>query len=129
MQQDVLADALSAIDNARRIDNTKVEISPASDLIKSVLRLLQQQGYVGMFEHEEDDRGGRFKVEIKDTINKCSPIKPRFSVGNDEFQKYEKRYLPARGFGDLIVTTPDGIKTHTQAREDGTGGRLLGYVY
>jgi len=129
MQQDVLADALSAIDNARRIDNTTVEIEPASDLIKSVLRLLQQEGYIGMFEHEEDTRGGQFKVEIKDTINKCSPIKPRFAVGNDEFQKYEKRYLPARGFGQLIVTTPDGIKTHTDARDQGIGGRLLGYVY
>lgn len=129
MQQDVLADAFSAIKNAREIGQREVTIEPASDLIKSVLKILQQEGYIGLFEEIEDGRGGKFKVEIETTLNDCNAIKPRVSVGNDEFQGYEKRYLPARGFGHLLVTTPDGVMTHQDAREEGIGGKLLGYVY
>ncbi len=129
MKQDILADTFAAIDNAREVGNKEVEIEPASELVKNVLIVLQEKGYIGLFEHVEDQTGGKFKVEIGKNMNKASVIKPRFSVSNDEYQKYEKRYLPARGFGDLIITTPQGVMSHKEAREQGIGGKLLGYVY
>lgn len=129
MKQDILADMFSAIDNARKVGKAEVVIEPASELIKNVLIVLQQKGYIGLFEHIENQRGGKFKVKIGNAINKASVIKPRFSISKDDYQKYEKRYLPARGFGDLIVTTPQGVMSHQEAREEGIGGRLLGYVY
>lgn len=129
MQQDILADALSAINNARDIDQDTVTVEPATDLIKNVLMIMQEEGYIGLFEEIDNGRGGQFRVEMKETLNDCSAIKPRFSFTNDEIQKYEKRFLPARGFGRLIVSTPEGVMTHETAREEGIGGKLLGYVY
>ena len=67
--------------------------------------------------------------ELKGNINKCGVIKPRHAVKKDEFEKFEKRYLPAKNFGILIVTTPKGIMTHYEAKELGIGGRLLAYMY
>lgn len=129
MQQDTLSDALSAINNAAIQNQEKATIEPATKLTKQVLIQLQQLGYIGVFELIEDGKGGKFKVEVKDAINECKPVKPNFSVQKDEYIKWEKRYLPARDFGHLIVTTSHGIKTHEQAREEGVGGKLLGYVY
>ncbi len=129
MRQDILADTFAAIDNAREVGKKEVVIKPASELVKNVLIVLQQKGYIGLFEHVEDRRGGKFKVEIGNMMNKASVIKPRFSVNKNDFQKYEKRFLPARGFGDLIVTTPKGVMSHKEAMEEGVGGKLLGYVY
>lgn len=129
MRQDILADTFAAIDNAREVGKQEVVIEPASELVKNVLIVLQQKGYIGLFEHIENQRGGKFKVEVGNSINKASVIKPRFSVSKEGYQKYEKRYLPARGFGDLIVTTPKGVMSHQDAREKGVGGKLLGYVY
>jgi small subunit ribosomal protein S8 len=129
MQQDTLADAFSAMKNARDIGKTEVTIEPASNLIKELLTLLQQESYIGVFEHIDDGKSGKFKVQIQKTLNECNAIKPRFSVSKDGYQKYEKRYLPARGFGKLIVSTPQGIMTHDQARDEGIGGKLLAYVY
>ena len=129
MRQDILADTFSALDNARQVGKPEVVIEPASELVKNVLIILQQKGYIGLFEHIENQRGGKFKVEVGNAINKASVIKPRFSVSKDDYQKYEKRYLPARGFGDLIVTTPQGVMSHQEANEKGIGGKLLGYVY
>ncbi|MDY6771511.1 MAG: 30S ribosomal protein S8 [Candidatus Nanohaloarchaea archaeon] len=129
MQQDVLADALSTIRNGREVGKQEVTVEPASDLIKNVLKILQQEGYIGLFEQIEDGRAGKFKVELKKTLNDCNAIKPRFSVSKDGYQKYEKRYLPARGFGNLLVSTPQGVMTHEEAQEEGHGGKLLAYVY
>ncbi|MEM4675173.1 MAG: 30S ribosomal protein S8, partial [Nitrososphaerota archaeon] len=56
-------------------------------------------------------------------------LKPHFSVRKNEFEKWEKQYLPGKDIGILIVTTPKGVMSHTEAKSLGTGGRLLGYVY
>ncbi|MGD0511047.1 MAG: 30S ribosomal protein S8, partial [Candidatus Micrarchaeaceae archaeon] len=39
------------------------------------------------------------------------------------------RYIPSKDFGILILTTPKGIMTNKEARENKIGGRLLAYVY
>jgi len=38
-------------------------------------------------------------------------------------------YLPSRNFGALILSTPEGVMTHREAKKRGTGGILLTYVY
>ncbi|MFB6158221.1 MAG: 30S ribosomal protein S8 [Candidatus Nanohalobium sp.] len=129
MKHDTLSDALSAINNAARNNKDYAVVSPTSSLLKNVLIELQQNGYIGVFELVEDGKGGKFKIEVTDDINECRPVKPNFSVQNDEFDKWAKRYLPAQGFGDLLVTTSHGVMTHEEAREENLGGKLLGYVY
>ena len=129
MKHDTLSDALSAINNAARDDKEYASVAPTSNLLKNVLVELQQKGYIGVFELVEDGQGGKFKIEVTDEVNECRPVKPNFSVQNDEFDKWAKRYLPAQGFGDLIVTTSHGVMSHEEAREQNLGGKLLGYVY
>ncbi|MFB6182850.1 MAG: 30S ribosomal protein S8 [Candidatus Nanohaloarchaea archaeon] len=129
MQQDTFSDALSSINNAARTGNRYAEIQPTSNLIKNVLLKLQDLGYIGVFELVEQPEGGKFRVEVKPQINECQSIKPRFSVQKDEYEKWAKRYLPARGFGNILVTTSHGVMTHEEAAEKGIGGKLLGYVY
>lgn len=129
MQQDTFSDAMSSINNAVRAENEYATVEPTSNLVKNLLLKLQDLGYIGVFEYVEDGRGGKFKVEVKTSINQCESIKPRFSVQNEEYEKWAKRYLPAQGFGELLVTTSHGIMTHYEAREEGIGGKLLGYVY
>lgn len=124
MRHDILADCFSAIKNAGAVGKNEC-LSPVSSLIKNVLEVMKTNGYIQGYVQE----GRRFRITLNHRINDCSVIKPRFSFGNDEFDKWEKRYLPASGFGILIVTTPKGLMTHKQAKKDGLGGKLLGYVY
>ncbi len=126
---DPLADALSVIKNAEDIGKPECTIRPASKLIGSVLKVMKDAGYIGEFELIDDGKSGMFKVELEGKINRCGVIRPRHAVKNVEFEKWEKRFLPARGFGSIILTTPQGVMTHYEARESGTGGELLAYVY
>ncbi len=90
---------------------------------------MQEKGYVGAFEFIDDGRAGQFKVQLLGRINRCGVIKPRFPVKVSRLEGWEKRFLPGRGFGILIITTPDGVLAHSDARKLMSGGRLLAYVY
>lgn len=129
MLNDPLAAALTKIYNAERVGKREVMIKPASKLIKQILVLMNDHNYLGKFEGIEDRKGGLLKVNLLGNINKCGVIKPRFSTRKREFEKWEKRYLPAKDFGLLLVSTPQGIMTHNQAKEKNIGGKLLAYCY
>ena len=62
-------------------------------------------------------------------INASGTIKPRSSVKANQFEKWERRFLPAAGIGFLILSTPKGIITHKEAIKEKIGGKLLAYVY
>ena len=126
---DPLADALSVIKNAEDTGKQECTIKPASKLIGSVLKVMKDKGYIGEFDLIDDGKSGLFKVQLKGKINKCGVIRPRHAVRNIEFEKWEKRFLPARGFGSIILTNPEGVMTHDEARDSGLGGELLAYVY
>jgi small subunit ribosomal protein S8 len=128
MLQDSLADALAVIKNAEKVGKGEC-VTRASKEIKEVLKLLQESGYIGTFEFVDDGKSGKFKIELKGKIINTNVIKPKYSTGVDEFEKWEKRFLPAREFGLLILTTPKGIMNHKKAKELHVGGKLLAFVY
>ncbi|MFQ5815123.1 MAG: 30S ribosomal protein S8 [Candidatus Hydrothermarchaeaceae archaeon] len=129
MLTDPLADTLSNVKNNERGGSLECLTKPASKLITRVLKVFQEHGYIGDFEFIDDGRSGKLKIKLLGNINECGVIKPRYAVGKAEFEKFEKRFLPASGFGVMIVSTPLGVISHREAKEKGTGGRLLAYVY
>jgi small subunit ribosomal protein S8 len=124
-----IADGMSALKNAGDTGKSEVTIEPASKLLGAMLRIMQDAGYIAGFEFIEDGRGGQLKVHLTGKINKCGAICPRFSVQLDEMEFWEKQYLPGKNFGLMILSTSHGVMSHVQARQDGIGGELLGYVY
>ncbi|MEM4702803.1 MAG: 30S ribosomal protein S8, partial [Archaeoglobaceae archaeon] len=68
-------------------------------------------------------------VELTGNINNCGPIRPRFSSKVTEYEFYERRFLPARDFGILIVSTTKGVMSQKEAKELRLGGVLLAFVY
>lgn len=129
MMNDPLAAALTKMINAERVGRKEVVIKPASKMIKTVLTLMNEHNFVGSYEEVEDGKGGFLKVNLLGNINKCGVIKPRFSTKQNGFEKWEKRYLPAKDFGIIVVSTPKGLMTHSKAKETRTGGRLIAYCY
>jgi len=129
MLNDPLANALSLIKNAENKGKGTCTIQPSSKLIGRVLNLLKEKGYIGEFEYIQDGRAGIFQVKLKGNINNCGVIKPRYPIKRNDLEKWESRYLPARDFGILILTTTQGIVSHNEAKKSGIGGKVLAYVY
>ena len=125
---DPISNSMSKIDNAIKALNKEVVLKKNKLLLK-VLDLLKDNGYVGSYEIIEDGRQGLVKVNLLGTINKCLAIKPRYPVKVEELEGYERRFLPAKDFGVLIISTNKGLLTQKQAKEQNVGGTLVAYCY
>ncbi len=129
MLNDTLANTMSALLQDEKLGKIETTVRPASTIIKRVLDVFRENGYVQSYEVIEDGRGNVIKIKLAGTINKCGVIKPRFSVKVGDYERFEKRYLLARNMGILVVSTPSGIMTHEEARKKKSGGKLLAYCY
>ena len=129
MLNDTLANVMSLILNNELIGKSDCVIKPVSKVVKESLKVMKENGYLGDFKEVEDSRGNYIKLSLIGSINKCGVIKPRYSIKNKDFEKFEKRYLPAKDVGILLVSTPMGIMTHHNAKSKKTGARLLVYCY
>jgi small subunit ribosomal protein S8 len=126
---DTLATAMSNIMNAENIAKDSCLVTPISKMLTKMLDIMQLKGYIAGYEVADKGRGGVYKIKLNGSINKCGVIKPRFSVSKAEFEKFEKRYLPAKDFGFIVISTTKGLITLEEAREKGLGGRLIAFVY
>lgn len=126
---DPLANTLSKIHNAEKIGKSECVIRQSSSLIKRVLTILNEEGYIGAFEVKKDSRGDLLVISLIGKVNKCGAVKPRHAMTMNLYEKFEKRYLPAKNFGVLLVSTSQGLMTHVQSKEKKLGGKLIAYCY
>ena len=126
---DTLTNGLITIINNEMRNKRECVISPASKLLGRVLRIMQLNGYIGEFEFIDDGRSGKFKIQLLGRINKGGAVKPRFAVKVDGFENWEKKFLPSRDVGIMVVSTSQGVIAHKEAEEKNLGGRLLAFVY
>ena len=126
---DPLANVLSHIMNADHQGKRELVTRNNSKVIRKVLDIMNEQGFIGSYEVLEDNRGGALKINLIGKINKVGVIKPQHQIGKDDFEAFEKRFLPAKDFGFILVSTNQGIIRHTQAKEQAIGGKLIAYCY
>ncbi len=128
MAIDRLADALNTIKTHEMVGQRDCAV-PASRLIGEILNLLKSSGYITDYKLTDNGRGGRFNVSLAGKINNCGVITPRFPVKRVDWAVVEQQYIPGVGIGLLIVSTPQGIMTNSEADKRHIGGRLLAYIY
>jgi len=126
---DPLASALSLIFNAEKVGKKECIVKPSSKVIKLVFDIMKENQYLGEYREVTDKRGNYLLVNLIGKVNRCGVIKPRFPVTVGEYEKFEKRFLPAKDFGILIVSTSKGIMIHNKSKEKNLGGKLLAYCY
>ena len=126
MSQDIVADALNMIRNAKKARKEIVKINHISNLFIEILKIMKQEGAIKKYKINSKEK----YVEITiGKLSECKAIKPRFSVDKTQIEKYRRRYLPARNVGTMIISTNKGLVTHEEAQEEKTGGCLIAYFY
>ncbi|MBI2545572.1 30S ribosomal protein S8 [Candidatus Woesearchaeota archaeon] len=129
MMNDLVSAGLSKLLNAEQRGSKECTVRPASKLLVGILKLLHSHHYIGDVELITNRKGGYLKINLLGKLNKCGSIKPRYAVKKDDFEKFEKRYLLAKDFGILVVSTQQGLMTQYDAKKKHVGGRLVAYVY
>ncbi|RLG15639.1 MAG: 30S ribosomal protein S8 [Candidatus Nanohalarchaeota archaeon] len=128
MMHNPLSDALSIIKNAEKAGNQECTVKHVSNLLKDTLKIMNKHGYIGNYKEIEDNKGNQIKIKLIGKINDCKTILPRQPIKKHEYEKWEKRTLPAAGVGTLIISTSEGTKSHRDTR-DRIGGFLIAYIY
>lgn len=126
MSQDIVADGLNNLRNAKKARKDTVKINRISNLLIEVLKIMKQQGAI--LRYKIDAKEKSLTVTIGELFE-CKAIKPRFSVSKDQIEKYRRRYLPARNIGTMILSTNKGLMTHEEAQQENIGGSLIAYFY
>jgi len=129
MLNDPLANALSVILNAEKVGKKECIIKPASKVIEKIFEIMKDNLYIGDFKKTDTRQGTYITLSLISKINKCGVIKPQYFVKNNNYEKFEKRYLPAKGFGIIIVSTSKGIMTQEEAKKQKIGGKLFAYIF
>ena len=101
----ILANLFTTLYNTEDRKKADCIILPTSKLATKVLTVLKNQGYIGEFEYVDDNRGGKFKIQLLAKITKCGVITPRFKVKKDEYNTWEQQFLPSYN-SCLLYTSP-----------------------
>ncbi len=125
MSQDIVADGLNQIMNAKRVEKREIVINKYSKVLINLFEMMKSKGHID-FEVNEEEKSVRVKF-VK--LNECRAIKPRYTVGVDGIEKYLRRFLPSRNFGTLVISTSKGLKSHIEALKENIGGSLIAYFY
>jgi small subunit ribosomal protein S8 len=125
---DRLSEAINTIKTNEHIGRQSCVLR-STKLIRAIMDIMQRNSYINGYEEFDDRYMKMMKVSLSNKINEIGVIKPRLAVTKDEIQQYESRFIPSRDFGILIVSTSHGLLTNKEAKEKGTGGRLIAYVY
>lgn len=122
---DIINDFFSHATNCINIGKKEIEFNYYNKLLIDMLEKLKEYKYVESYEIKDK----KIIVKFSETFNFSKVIKPRFPISYRELEKYEKRYLPARGFGILLVSTNKGMKTNEECKKEKIGGVLVAVVY
>ncbi|MBU4070274.1 MAG: 30S ribosomal protein S8 [Nanoarchaeota archaeon] len=126
MSQDIIADALNMIKNAKKARKTNVKIKKISNVLIEILKIMKQEGAIKKYKINSTEKS--IEITIGE-LSECNAIKPRFSVNVKQIEKYRRRYLPSRQLGIVIISTNKGLITHKEAQEEKIGGCLVAYFY
>ncbi len=125
---DRLADSINIIKVHELIGREECTVH-STKLTKAVFAVMQKEGYIRGYKEFAVRHAKMLHVSLAKKINDIGVIKPRFSIGSSDIQKYESRYIPSKDFGMLVISTSQGVLTSREVKERRIGGKLLAYVY
>jgi small subunit ribosomal protein S8 len=128
---DPISDLFARIKNGQQA-RLQVISAPASKFVENVLGVLQREGFIRTY-NRKDIGNGKADVQVELKYDSGTPViknmervsKPSRRVYT-RIGKLEKFY---NGLGIFILSTPKGVLSDREAREQNVGGEVLGKVF
>ena len=128
---DPLADMLTRIRNGQRARKTKIT-SPASKLRAGVLDVLKREGFIRNFSQSEV-RSGIMEIEIELKYHEGDPVIREINristPGRRVYSGIKDLPRVYDGLGISILSTPRGVLSDSEARDQNVGGEILCQVF
>jgi small subunit ribosomal protein S8 len=124
---DPIADMLTRIRNAIRINKTEVNIK-ASNICEGIASVLKQEGYIEDFSRIDDGKQGILRVTLKYDQNGqavISEIARTSKPGRRVYLSVDQLPHVLGGMGIAIVSTSKGVMSDRNCRKDNVSGEIL----
>ncbi|AKM17506.1 30S ribosomal protein S8 [Geobacillus sp. FSL K6-0789] len=128
---DPIADMLTRIRNANMVRHEKLEV-PASKIKREIAEILKREGFIRDYEYIEDNKQGILRIFLKYGPNNERVITGLKRISKPGLRVYVKAHEVPRvlnGLGIAILSTSQGVLTDKEARQKGTGGEVIAYVW
>ena len=128
---DPISDLFARIKNGQQA-RLQVISAPASKYVENVLGVLQREGYIRAFNRKDIGKGkADVNIELKydggagviKALDRVSTPGKRIYTGINKLGKFYN------GRGVFILSTPKGVLSDREAREQNVGGEVLGKVF
>ena len=127
---DPLGDMLTRIRNGQQAKKDSI-LTPASKLRARVLDVLQREGYIRGYSKADGGTAEALRIDLKyfegrpaiQHVSRVSRPGRRVYSGANELPRVRN------GLGITIVSTPKGVLSDAEAREQNVGGEVLCQVF
>ena len=132
LMNDPIADMLTRIRNALIARHDTVTL-PASNMKKSIAKILLDEGYIKSVDYIDDGLQGQIKIVLKYVNGKQTPVinglKRISKPGLRVYARCEELPKVLGGLGIAIISTSKGLMTDKEARKNAIGGEVLAYIW
>lgn len=128
---DPIADMITRIRNAHNAGHPTVEM-PASKIKVEIAKVLKEEGYIEDYDVIKAPSFNNVRIKMKYGPGKrktIAGIKRISKPGLRVYAKNEEIRPVLGGLGIAILSTSQGVMTDREAREKGTGGEIICYVW
>lgn len=127
MMTDPIADMLTRIRNAVRVEHPHVEM-PSSKVKQGVADVLKREGYIWDWEEVEAEPANQIRLELKYGPNGervIQTIKRVSKPGRRIYTKSRDLRPVLDGLGISVISTSQGVISDREARQKNVGGEIL----
>ena len=131
MMTDTIADMLTRIRNAVRVEKPLVEM-PTSKIRKGIAQVLKDEGYIWDFEEIDTVPARTLQIQLKYGPNGerlITKIDRVSKPGCRRYQGYKGLKPVLGGMGIQILSTPRGILSDRRAKAEKVGGEVLAVIH
>ena len=127
---DPLGDMLTRIRNGQSARKDSI-LTPASKLRANVLDVLQREGYIRGYSEEElaGQRGLRIELKYFEGQPAIQHLARVSKPGRRVYSGATELPRIRNGLGTVIVSTPRGVLSDAEARDQNVGGEVLAEVF
>ena len=127
---DPIGDLITRIRNAQMRGRSKLT-TPASTLRNRVLQVLKDEGYIRDFRDVENEGHKEIEIELKyfEGAPAIHEIQRVSKPGRRVYSSVKDLRLVRNGLGISIVSTPKGVMSDADARDQNLGGEVLCTIF
>lgn len=104
---------------------------PYSTLTENVVKVLAHRGYIGevAIVHKEGKKELTVSLRYAAGVPHLHDVKLLSKSGRRLYARASELHRVRQGFGDVIVSTSQGVMTASQAKKKGLGGEIICEVF